>query len=148
MGVDTLWRGGVALALLPPNGRREKSLRVFLWWLPVLSTGGPRAFKDTDSPVSEHAAAVRVCLRDFGLGLASIIPRESGKLCDGNAGRLRLDELPAFEVRRELEVGSEPALLQRDYDVEKVRPGQSRTQTRNAHVDGWSPLVRCLLEED
>jgi hypothetical protein len=103
----------MALALLPPNGRRVKSLRLFLCsgWL---SIGGPRASKGTESPVSEPVGAVRVCLRDFGLGLASITPRESCKPCDGNAERLRLDALPAFEARRELEVGSEPALLPRD----------------------------------
>lgn len=65
---------------------------------------------------------MRVCLRDLGLGLASIIPRESCKLRDGNAERLRFDELPVFEALRELEAGSEPALLPRDYDVDNVRP--------------------------
>jgi hypothetical protein len=71
--------------------------------------------KKPNSPASEPAGDVRVCLRDLGLGLASIIPRVSCKFCDGNAERLRLDELPGFEARRELEVGSEPALLPRDW---------------------------------
>jgi hypothetical protein len=77
---------------------------------------------------------VRVCLRDLGLGLASIIPRESCKFCDGNAERLRLDELPGFEPRRELEMGSEPALLPRDCDVEKesqTKHSQRHSRTQN-----------------
>ena len=94
----------------------------------VSSVGGPRKLiHDNASPESEPAGAVRVCLRDLGLGLASIIPR-SCRLCDGNAERLRLDELLGFEARREVEVGSEPALLPRDCDVERKSDQKSEPQ--------------------
>jgi hypothetical protein len=100
--------------------------------------------KDIDSPVSEPTGTVRVCLGDFGLGLASIIPRESGKLCDGNAERLRFDELPVFEARREVEVGSEPALLQRDYDVEKVRQAKAGLK-RETHMLTAGPRLCAVF---
>ena len=93
----------------------ERETREELEIDPLVSlVGGSRELiHDNASPESEPAGAVRVCLRDLGLGLASIIPR-SCRFCDGNAERLRLDELPGFEARRELEAGSEPALLPRD----------------------------------
>ena len=65
---------------------------------------------------------LRICLRGLGLGLALIIPGESCKFCDGDAERLRLDELPGCEALRKVYVSSETALSPQGCDAEKVRP--------------------------
>ena len=87
---------------------------------------------------------MRVCLRDLGLGLASIIPR-SCRLCDGNAERLRLDELLGFEARREVEVGSEPALLPRDCDVERKSDQKSGLKKRETYMLATGPCLCVAL---
>lgn len=59
-----------------------------------------------------------------------------------------MDALPAFEARRELEVGSEPALLPRDWEVEKVRASFSKGRVglrRETHLLAAGPRLCASL---